>query len=147
MRYLLSCLALTLLVWCSCSSMKKQAKAGAGGGNSLAGTGWTLSSIPDFTPEKTRRPVTIIFEDSLSRFGGYAGCNSYGGSYTVEGTGLKLGQVVATKMACMPGLDTENKLYKIFDEVDHFRISGNKLTLMQGEKVLAEFTGGKKEQK
>lgn len=146
MRYLLSCLALSLLVWCSCASMKKQSKAGANNADPLAGTTWTLSTIPGFEAEKTPKPVTILFQDSL-RFGGNGGCNSYGGGYTLEGSSLKLGSVMSTKMACMPGMKTENKLFELFPQVDHYRISGDKLSLMQGEKVLAEFGRSKKDQK
>jgi len=148
MRYLLSCIALSLLVWCSCSSMKKQSQSsGAKNSDPLAGTSWTLSTIQGFELEATRKPVTLIFEDSAGRFGGNGGCNGYGGAYTLEGSSLKLGQVLSTKMACMPGMKTENKLFELYTLVDHYRVSGDKLSLMQGEKVLAEFGRSKKDQK
>lgn len=146
MRYLLSCIALSLLVWCSCSSMKKQSQSGAKNSDPLAGTSWTLSAIPGFEAEKTPKPVTISFQDSL-RFSGNGGCNGYGGAYTLEGSSLKLGRVLSTKMACMPGMKTENKLFELYTQVDHYRVSGDKLNLMQGEKVLAEFGRSKKDQK
>jgi hypothetical protein len=35
----------------------------------------------------------------------------------------------------------------VLTSVDHYTVSGDKLTLMKGEKVLAEFARDKKEQK
>lgn len=144
MRYLLS---LSVLVLFSCSSMKKQSKSGADTGNSLSGTNWTISSIPDFTLQQTRKPVTLSFADTTGRMGGNAGCNNFGGQYEVKGNTLKLEKIISTKMACLPGMETESKVMNVLHSTDHFSISGDKLTLMQGQKVLAEYTRSKKEQK
>lgn len=145
MRYLLSCMSLSLLVLFSCASMKKQSKTEKD--SPLAGTAWTIGKIDGFELEQTRKPVTLIFEDSLSRFGGNAGCNRYGGSYAATGTELKLEKIIATKMACMPGMKTESKLMEVLHSTDHYRVTGDQLILMQGDKVLAEFSRSKKEQK
>lgn len=144
MRYLIT-LSIILLV--SCTSMKKQAKPAAGGANPLKGTAWTLSRIPDFELENTRKPVSIVFADTTNRVHGNAGCNGYGANYTLKGSTIKLDRILSTKMACMPGMQTENKVMNILSSVDHYAVSGDKLTLMQGEKVLAEFNRDKKEQK
>ncbi len=144
MRYLLS---LSVLLLFSCSSMKKQTKAGSATGDVLAGTAWTISSIPGFDLEQTRKPVTISFETATGRVFGNAGCNSFGGHYTLKGSALKMEKVISTKMACMPGMQTENKVMLILNNTDHFSISGDKLQLMQGDKVLAEYSRGKKDEK
>jgi heat shock protein HslJ len=144
MRYLLS---LSIILLISCSSMKKKGKSSAGGSNPLKGTAWTLSRIPDFEPEATRKPVSITFADTTNRAFGNAGCNGYGANYTVKGNTIKLEKILSTKMACMPGMQTENKVMNVLTSVDHYTVSGDKLTLMKGEKVLAEFARDKKEQK
>ncbi len=145
MRYLLS---LSVLVLFSCSSMKKQAKkSGTDANNALAGTEWTISNIPGFTVEQTRKPVTITFADTTNRVFGNAGCNGFGGQYIVKGNTLKMEKVISTKMACIPGMETENRVMMVLSNTDHFTISGDKLTLMQGTKVLAEYSRGKKEEK
>lgn len=143
MRYLLS---LSIILLISCSSMKKQSKPKAGS-NPLKGTGWTLSRIPDFELEKTRKEPSIYFNDSTSKVSGYTGCNGYGANYTLKGNTIKIGEILSTKMACMPGMKTENKIITVLSSTDHYTISGDKLTLMKGEKVLAEFARDKKEQK
>jgi heat shock protein HslJ len=144
MRYLIS---LSIIVLFSCSAMKKQGKSKPGNSNALKGTGWVLSRIPDFELEKTRKEPSIYFNDSTSKVSGYTGCNGYGASYTLKGNTIKIGDVLSTKMACMPGMKTENKVMNVLSSVDNYSISGDKLTLKQGEKVLAEFTRDKKEQK
>jgi heat shock protein HslJ len=143
MRYLLS---LSIILLISCSSMKKQSKSKTGGSNLLKGTAWTLSRIPDFELEKTRKEPSISFNDSTSKVSGYTGCNGYGASYTLKGNTIKIGEILSTQMACMPGMQTENKVMDALRNTDHYIISGDKLTLMKGEKVLAEFVRHKKEQ-
>lgn len=144
MRYLLS---ISVLILCSCSSMKKQNRTNGINENPLSGTSWTISKITDFEPEETRKPVSLSFADTTDRVGGNAGCNHYGGHYSVKGNVLKLEKIISTKMACMPGMKTENKVLNILMTTDHYSILGDKLTLMQGDKVLAEFDRSKKEQK
>lgn len=142
MRYLLS---LSVILLFSCSSMKKKGKSDSG--NPLAGTSWTLSRIPDFQMEETRKPVTLSFADTTDRMGGHAGCNGYGGHYAVKGSTLAVSKVMSTKMACIPGMETENKVLRALAETDHFNISGDKLTLMKAETVVAEFNRSKKGKK
>ena len=144
MRYLLSLSAIVLF---SCTSMKKQTNADTGAGNPLAGTTWTMSHIPGFELENTHKPVTLSFADTTDRMGGNTGCNGFGGHYKVSGTTLKMEKIISTKMACMPGMQTENKVMNAMMTADHYAITGDKLTLKQGEKVLAEYERSKKEQK
>lgn len=140
-------LFLSVFVLFSCSMTKKQAKSSGSGANaSLKGTEWTLNKIPDFTIETTRKPVTLTFSDSTT-FYGFAGCNGFGGNFTENGNNLKLEKIMATKMACMPGMDTENRIMQAMMTTEKYSISGNKLVLMKGETVLAEFTRGKKDEK
>lgn len=143
MRYLIS---LSVIVLASCASMKKQAKAGQAA-DPLAGTSWTISSIPGFTLEQTRKEVTLSFEATGNRIGGNAGCNGYGGAYTVSGNSLKLEKILSTKMGCMPGMETENKVMQAFMNTDGYTISGDKLSLTQGGKVVAAFSRMAKEKK
>lgn len=144
MRYLLS---LSLLALCSCSSMKKQAN-GSDAAPGLAGTYWTVSSLPGFNMEKTQHVVSISFADSGARFGGNTGCNGYGGTYNAGNDHMiSFSKIIATKKACLPGMETENKVLGVLHSTDHYRISGDKLTLLQGEKVLAEFEKSKKPEK
>jgi len=124
--------------------MKKQSKS-TGESNPLKGTAWTISSIPGFDIQQTNKPVTLSFADTTDRIGGNAGCNGFGGHYTIKGSTLKMEKIISTKKACIPGMETESKVMIALTTTDHFTISGDKLTLKKGDQVLAEYTRSKKE--
>jgi heat shock protein HslJ len=142
MKYFLS---VSLLLMFSCSTVKNQADAKKIKPVSLKGSSWTLSKVPDVTLEKLKTPVTLYFSDSTNRINGYSGCNGFGGEYAVDGNALKLSKILGTLRACMPGMKTESNVYKALNNTDHYKIADGKLYLLQGSKVLAEFSPYKKE--
>lgn len=143
MRYLLS---LSLFALVSCASMKqKSAGPESASAASLKGTVWTLSRIPGAEIEKTRKPVTLVLSDTSGHFNGFGGCNGYGGEYVLKGDSLKLGEVLATMMACKPGSHTESSFFKVLRSTNMYQISGNKLLLKNGTTTLAELTRDKKD--
>lgn len=145
MRYLISLISLSLVILFSCSSMKKQGKTASGTQKTLAGTTWEISRIPGFELEKSRKMPTIAFSDTALKFGGNGGCNGFGGNYTVDGSKLKLENVLSTMMACTPGMKMENKLMTAFREVDNYEISKGILKLKKGNNVLVEYRESKKD--
>jgi heat shock protein HslJ len=139
MRYLL---ILSSLLMLSCAGMKSQQ---SGAGQVLAGSNWTLNSIPDFPAESTSRPVTLSFSDSTDRFGGNTGCNGFGGNYEVKGNRLTLSKIISTQMACNPGMQTESRLMKALTEADGYEIRNDKLILRKGDQLLITFDRNKKD--
>lgn len=78
------------------------ALAQSGAVDPLSGTQWQLVSFGAAgaeTPAVSGAPVTLAF-DSSGRVSGSAGCNRYGGSYTVEGDTLAMSELFSTRMAC-----------------------------------------------
>jgi heat shock protein HslJ len=88
---------------------------GAGGGKmavALAGSDWSIATI-NGAPATTARATSMHFGKD-GRISGNAGCNSFGGSYTLEDDTLTVGQVVSTKMACLgPGMKQESAVFAI----------------------------------
>jgi len=80
----------------------------------LDGTKWTLTEyVHDGLPRQILpgTTVTLFFTDEGS-IGGSAGCNSYFGSYELEGTRISIGSIGQTLMACMePGVMEQEYLY------------------------------------
>ncbi|MGH2543430.1 MAG: META domain-containing protein, partial [Ardenticatenaceae bacterium] len=64
----------------------------------LASTAWQLVSL-NGEPPIGDKPLTVAFE-SEGTVVGEAGCNQFGGSYTLDGNRLVVGRLVATRMAC-----------------------------------------------
>jgi heat shock protein HslJ len=78
---------------------------------SLAGTSWTIAAI-DGQPVKTARPTAVRF--TKDRIEGNAGCNSFGGSYTLDGDALTVGRLISTKMAWLgTGMEQERAVFAI----------------------------------
>ncbi|GAB4266174.1 MAG: hypothetical protein Kow0080_07180 [Candidatus Promineifilaceae bacterium] len=68
----------------------------------LAGTTWQL--VEYGSPDNPQRPlpgtqITLTFQDGQA--GGSTSCNSYGGSYTLNGSQLTFGEMAMTTMECV----------------------------------------------
>jgi heat shock protein HslJ len=80
----------------------------------LAGTEWSIASINGAPPAAARKAAVRF---TGTRISGNAGCNSFGGSYTLDGNMLTVGPVISTKMACMgPGMSQESAVFKILQQ-------------------------------
>jgi putative lipoprotein len=69
--------------------------------NNLANTNWTLQSFGPVgeTPVIGETALTLLFE-SEGQVSGNGGCNSFSGSYEVEGNQLVFNDIVSTLRAC-----------------------------------------------
>jgi heat shock protein HslJ len=102
-------------------------QGGGAGAPSLQGTPWVLSGGIDvegwerFAPSLTFGP---------ERFGGFTGCNQYGGAYTVDGITLELGEIAMTLIGCPPPAgDVERELLAALGRVAEWRVDGAQLVL------------------
>lgn len=80
----------------------------------LVGTNWSIANINGAAPTATRATEVRFSEDRIS---GNAGCNSFGGGYTIAGDVMTTTQVISTKMACVgDGMDQESAFFKILGQ-------------------------------
>jgi heat shock protein HslJ len=98
----------------------------------LAGTEWQLVFYGD--PDEPTIVIqshvpTISFEEGQA--GGSGSCNSYGGSYTVEGERLQFGEMAWTEMACGEEgvMEQEMAFLSILTAVESFDLADDDLTL------------------
>lgn len=71
---------------------------------------------------------------------GSSGCNKLMGRYTVSAGTLRIGPLASTRMACPPAMmEQEATLTAAFDRPSNYRITGETLTLFDGDKTLARF--------
>ena len=90
----------------ACTSAASPSGAGAGAGGSasaqltnpdLVGTEWVLGDLPGQVLADVRPTISLSGDGTVQ---GNAGCNTFSGSYTVDGSNLTFGPLASTKMAC-----------------------------------------------
>ncbi len=83
--------------------------AACGGSSAMPEETWKLVSL-NGNPVIEGTGLTIGFEED--RVFGNAGCNSFGGTYELDGSGLKFDALVTTLMACAgEGLMAQESAY------------------------------------
>jgi heat shock protein HslJ len=93
---------------------------------------WNLTSLGDSNNVRGAgdRAITLTVKSDSTRVAGFAGCNQYGGSYTVAGDSIKFGALMSTKMAC-PGwpMQLETSYLAALSDATTFSVSDSVLVL------------------
>jgi heat shock protein HslJ len=104
----------------------------------LTGVEWKLSELNGKAPLAGSH-VTLKLENGKA--GGSAGCNSYGGSYTLHGATIAFQEVFSTMMACADSamMDQETAYLQALNQAASLQVSGGRLEIKNqaGETVLA----------
>ncbi len=103
-------------------------KGTAGSAASLEGE-WTLLTL-DGAPVLSSAPITALFEDG--RIGGFSGCNSYSGAYTLDGSAVRFAEMMMTLVACPEDgvMDQEQAYMKALSNISKFRLDNDRLELL-----------------
>ena len=98
----------------------------------LANTYWKLISLNEtdvsMAEEQTREAFLQLRADNKS-VKGFAGCNAFTGSYSVNGNGLDIGPLAATRKACLAGMNTETEFLQVLEDTAYYSIHEEALTL------------------
>jgi heat shock protein HslJ len=106
-----------------------------------AGSEWELTELagqPAPTGVGGRR-ATLRFEPDTARVAGFAGCNRYFGTYTIDGSALRFGPIGMTMMACAEGMGLEKQLGAAFEATRSYTLNANQLTLVGSNGPAARF--------
>jgi putative lipoprotein len=91
----------------------------------LANTYWKLISLNEtdvtMAEEQTREAFLQLRDDNKS-VKGFAGCNAFTGSYSVNGNDLSVGPLAATRKACPAGMNTETEFLQVLEEAAYYSI-------------------------
>ena len=80
--------------------------------------------------------VTAIFAED-GTVAGSGGCNTFNGTYTVDGAGIAFGPIASTKMACeQPAMDQETTFFAALAASSTYAISGDELELRDPDGAL-----------
>jgi heat shock protein HslJ len=107
----------------------------------LEGVPWVMTAgiaIPGWEAA----PPSVTFDGA--RMGGFTGCNSYGGPYTVDGSSLELGQLAMTLVGCpSPAAEVETAFLAALERVAAWRIEDDELLLLDADEAeLLRFAPG-----
>ena len=82
------------------------------------------------TPARKTPGINFAKEWSVS---GSGGCNSYGGTYTLDNGKIKFGPIRSTKMGCAQEINKQEMLFfEILDKAANYKMSKGNLTLSDG---------------
>jgi heat shock protein HslJ len=95
----------------------------------LSHTNWSLVSINGQAPI-TGRALTLKFQ-SGTQLAGDSGCNSYGAQYQVNGSAMRVDQLMSTLRACVDqSLNDQEALFQsALSHAAQFSVAGSQLTL------------------
>lgn len=119
------------------------APANAGADAPLGNTYWKLTHLGDMSTQTAarQREAHLIFAAHQQRVSGSGGCNRIMGGFELDGDKLHLSRIVATRMACLDGMEQEQRFLKSLGDVEHYRIDGSQLELFdRSGEVVARFT-------
>ena len=109
------------------------------GGPALEGTEWTLVSGVE-APEDAA-PTLTLADGSANGFGG---CNTFGGSYELDGDSITIGPLASTMMACEEAKSAAEAAYlPALEAADAWAVEDGELVLSSdGEETLRYSAGG-----
>ncbi|WP_022955515.1 META domain-containing protein [Perlucidibaca piscinae] len=121
-----------------------QGCASTGGGTGAGGITdqeWALTSLAGKPVEVSNplRPLTLRIDSDVVRAGGFAGCNRFSAGYELSGDQLRFGAAIATRMACVGGMELERDYLQALSRVTRYRLQGSTLTLLADKDVLATY--------
>lgn len=103
---------------------------------------WVLETLNNEQIKHPQDPREIGFKINMkeNKISGFAGCNNFMGNYALTSANeIEFSKMASTKMACLQTTFDEQLLLNIFEEVDNFNFSDNRLELRDGKNVLATF--------
>jgi heat shock protein HslJ len=110
---------------------------------SLTNTAWTLTDLHGAPVKATDGLITptLTLDAATKRASGTSGINRFSGAFELQGSQLKFGPLMGTRMAGPPeAMATESAYLAALAKVDAWRIQEAKLELLGGEAVLLRFS-------
>jgi heat shock protein HslJ len=106
---------------------------------SPAGAEWILEtmngkSVTSFDDKS----VTLNFDETPGRISGRGSCNTFFGSYKLDGSALKFSEIGSTKMMC-DNMQVETEYFSLLKSTDKYEIKSGKLSLYSSSSVILVF--------
>jgi putative lipoprotein len=98
---------------------------------SLTNTYWKLLELDGVAAPLGAggREAHMVLEPGTDVVRGFAGCNTFRGTYEISGSVLRFGPLATTRKMCPEGMDLEQALLAALESVASFTVRGDRLTL------------------
>jgi len=100
----------------------------------LINTYWKLVELEGQTvmAEEGQREMKLTLHEK-NKVTGFAGCNSFFGSYTFDESKITFSQLAVSRMFCSEAMDMENLFLKSLSDIAGYKIIGQTLQLFDDE--------------
>ncbi len=100
----------------------------------LGGRVWQVTELDGAAPNlpADARPLTIQFDTAANTANGFAGCNTFRGSYKEGNGAIHLGPFAVTRMACPGTGNVEQHYLGAMAQIRTYRVSATSLDLIDG---------------
>ena len=130
------------------SCMKQAAPPPGAEAFGIEGIQWYLTEVDGspVSPTAGDKQPHMLLDPEEKQATGFAGCNTFFGSYELDGSSLTFGPMGATRMAC-PDLETglEMSVFEALESTRNWKKSDGELLLLDEDAVLARFSFQKNE--
>ncbi len=100
-------------------------------GNTLANTGWVLTSLYGVAP--LPNAVPNLFFDDNGQVSAFGGCNTFGGPYAVSVDLINIGPLFGTQILCDEAISTQEASYlSAIQSAVTFEMTADTLILRDG---------------
>lgn len=98
----------------------------------LDNTHWRLLVVKgkEVTLSEGQKEPFLLIEASNDRVRGFSGCNSFTGTYTLNGNKLSFSQVAATMEMCLEEMEIEQLFHSVLGETTGYKPAGDTLKLI-----------------
>lgn len=106
----------------------------------LEGTVWLLRELngKEIVQAADQRKLSVFYEAGAKNIHGFAGCNTFTGSYTKDGSTVSA-ILASTRMFCDGKMEVETAFIKALTEPNHYVLEGSHLFLKNKGNVVAKF--------
>ena len=123
----------------SCSNSKVIGTAD--GSEALFSYQWNLTELNGKAVTVSNVPNLVLTDGQLKKVAGSTGCNRITGTFeSTKSNFIKFLPLAITKMACL-GNNVETEFLDMLKSANNFSIAGNKLSLGNGQQIIAKFNG------
>ena len=110
----------------------------------LAGTVWHLTTLIDGDTASSTiagTDATLVVYDLAGRISGNSGCNTFGGPATFSEGTVSVGDLIATEMACEPGIMSQERfVFEVLGSAATWEIDGTTLRITAADGRALEFS-------